>query len=180
LILCLHGFTHFWEKLGWICDVAALVGSQEKIDWATVVNSADRMGSRRILSLGLYLASNLSRVAVPADVWTKVPADDTVVALAEEIQQALFTDHAEPLGILNEVRIHLAMREEKRDKLASFVRLLATPRVDDWKLLPLPGSLFFLYYALRPIRLAGKYAGKLLRVSTDREPLSKADERVVS
>ena len=25
LIFCLHGFTHFWARLGWICDVAALI-----------------------------------------------------------------------------------------------------------------------------------------------------------
>jgi hypothetical protein len=63
-------------------------------------------------------------------------------------------------------------------KLKSGLRLLATPRVDDWKLLSLPGSLFFLYYALRPLRLAGKYTAKLLRGSDNRGTSKKRDEGV--
>ena len=180
LILCLHGFTHFWERLGWIGDVAALIESQEKIDWHLLLKNADRMGSRRILSLGLYLASNLLGISVPLDVWTRVPADATVVALAEQVQRGLFTEGIERLGILSELRLNLAMKEGTRDKLTSCIRLLATPRVDDWKLLPLPGSLFFLYYALRPFRLTGKYAAKLLRGSADQERSPNGNETVVS
>jgi len=176
LILCLHGFTHFWERLGWISDVSALIESREKIDWTLLLKNADRMGSRRILSLGLYLASNLLGAPVPPDVWTSAPADATVVALAEQVQRGLFREGTEALGILGEVRLHLAMKEGKRDKLTSCIRLLATPRVDDWKLLPLPGSLFFLYYALRPFRLTGKYAAKLLRGSADRETSPNGNE----
>lgn len=176
LILCLHGFTHFWERLGWISDVAALIESREKIDWPLLFKNADRMGSRRILLLGLYLASNLLGAPVPPDVWTSAPADAIVVTLADQVQRGLFREGTEALGILGEVRLHLAMKEGKRDKLTSCIRLLATPRVDDWKLLPLPGSLFFLYYALRPFRLTGKYAAKLLRGSADRETSPNGNE----
>jgi Uncharacterised nucleotidyltransferase len=178
LILCLHGFTHFWERLGWICDVAALIDSQKKIDWPMVLENADRLGSRRILSLGLYLASNLLGAPVPLEIWTTAPADPPVLALADQVQRRLFTERAQPVGMFNEVRLHLAMKEGKRDKLKSGLRLLATPRVDDWKLLSLPGSLFFLYYALRPLRLAGKYTAKLLRGSDNRGTSKKRDEGV--
>jgi len=180
LILCLHGFTHFWERLGWISDVAALIDRQEKIDWPLLLKNADRMGSRRMILLGLYLAQNLLGASVPADVWTTAPADATVVALAEQVRRGLFTEGTEQVGILNELRLNLAMKEGKRHKLTSCIRLLATPRVDDWKLLPLPGSLFFLYYALRPVRLTGKYAAKLLRGSTDPEPSPNGNNGIVS
>src|SRR5258705_2179321 len=180
LILCLHGFTHFWERLGWIADVAALIERQEKIDWPLLLKNADRMGSRRMISLGLYLAKNLLGASVPADVWTSAPADATVVALADEVQRGLFTEGTERIGILSELRLNLAMKEGKRDKLRSCIRLLATPRVDDWKLLPLPGSLFFLYYALRPFRLTGKYAAKLLRGSADPETSPNGNKGIVS
>lgn len=180
LILCLHGFTHFWERLGWIGDVAALIESREKIDWPLLLKNADRMGSRRILSLGLYLASNLLGASVPPEVWASAQADATVVALADQVQRGLFTEGTEAVGILSEVRLHLAMKEGKRNKLTSCIRLLATPRVADWKLLPLPGSLFFLYYALRPFRLTGKYAAKLLRGSADRETSQNGNEGAIS
>ena len=180
LILCLHGFTHFWERLGWIGDVAALIDSQEKIDWSLLFKNADKMGSRRILSLGLYLASNLLRPSIPPNVWTRAPADATVMALADQVQRSLFAEGTARLGILGELRLNLAMREGKRDKFTSCIRLLATPRVDDWKLLPLPGSLFFLYYAVRPFRLTGKYAAKLLRGSADRETPPNGNQGVIS
>jgi hypothetical protein len=176
LILCLHGFTHFWERLGWNGDVAAVIESRKEIDWPLLLKNADRMGSRRILSLGLYLASNLLGASIPPDIWTIASADATVVALAKQVQRGLFTEGSEAAGILNEVRLHLAMKEGKRDKLTSCIRLLATPRVDDWKLLPLPGSLYFLYYALRPFRLTGKYAAKLLRGAAERETSPNGNE----
>ena len=180
LILCLHGFTHFWERLGWIGDVAALIESRDKIDWPLLLRNAESMGSRRMLSLGLYLASNLLGASVPPDVWASAPANSVVVALADQVQRGLFAEGTEMVGILSEVRLHLAMKEGKRDKITSCIRLLATPRVDDWKLLALPGSLFFLYYALRPFRLTGKYAAKLLRGSADRETSPNGNEGAVS
>lgn len=76
LILCLHGFTHFWERLGWISDVAALIESHKEIDWLALLENADRTGNRRILLLGLYLARNLLAAPVPPDFWTKAPVDE--------------------------------------------------------------------------------------------------------
>jgi hypothetical protein len=133
-----------------------------------------------MISLGLYLAKNLLGASVPADVWTSAPADATIVALADEVPRGLFIVGTERVGILRELRLNLAMKEGKRDKLTSCIRLLATPRVDDWKLLPLPGSLFFLFYVLRPFRLTGKYAAKLLRGSADTETSPNRNEGIVS
>ena len=171
LVLCLHGFTHFWERLGWICDVAALIESQEKIDWQMVLQSAASLGGRRILLLGLYLASELSGAPVPPEILKT--ADATVLMLAGRVQRGLFTEETPVAGIFAEVRLHLAMRERKRDKLKCCLRLLATPRVADWKLLPLPASLFFLYYALRPLRLAGKH---FLAISIPEGPRREAPD----
>jgi hypothetical protein len=161
-VLCLHGFTHIWERLGWICDVAGLIDRQRDIDWQVLLDNAVRQGSRRILSLGLILASELLEAPIPPDVLQTVQADPEVRALAERVQQRLFTPEPAASGILDGVFLQLRMRERKRDKLKSCLRLAAAPRVYDWMLLPLPGWLFFLYYPLRPLRLAGKYGTKLL------------------
>ncbi len=34
LFLCVHGAKHHWERLMWICDVAALVRVQQQMDWS--------------------------------------------------------------------------------------------------------------------------------------------------
>jgi len=165
LILCLHGFTHLWERLGWICDVAGLIDRQRDIDWQSLLNNATREGSRRILSLGLILAGELLEAPIPPEVLRTVQTDAVVRTLAEQVKQRLFAEELPVSGILDGVLRQLRMRERKRDRLGVCLRLAATPRVYDWMLLPLPGGLFFLYYLLRPLRLAGKYGAKLLNGS---------------
>jgi hypothetical protein len=165
LALCLHGSTHFWERLGWIGDVAGLIERRRDIDWQLVLNNATRQGSRRILSLGLSLASELLEAPVPLEVLRTVQKDPVVRLLAEQVQQRLFAQDLPVSGILDGALLQLRMRERKWDKLRSSLRLAATPRVYDWMFLPLPDRLFFLYYLLRPLRLAGKYGAKLLQGS---------------
>jgi hypothetical protein len=165
LALCLHGSTHFWERLGWIGDVAGLIDRRRDIDWELVLNDATRQGSRRILSLGLTLASELLEAPLPPEVLRTVQKDTVVSTLAEQVQQRLFAQDLPMSGILDGALLQLRMRERKRDRLRSSLRLAATPRVYDWMFLPLPDRLFFLYYLLRPLRLAGKYGVKLLQGS---------------
>jgi hypothetical protein len=156
LVLCLHGFTHFWERLGWICDIAWLL-ERRKIDWQMLIQNAERMGGRRILSLGLLLARDLLQAPLPLEILTAVNDDPTVGAIAKQVKEQLFVGESGPTGMLHEARLLLSLRERKRDQLRSLFHLLLTPRRGDWMWLPLPGPLGFLYYLIRPLRLAGKY-----------------------
>jgi hypothetical protein len=165
LALCLHGSTHFWDRLGWIGDVAGLIERRRDIDWQLVINNSTRQGSLRILSLGLSLASELLEAPIPPEVLRTVQKDTVVRTLAEQVQQRLFAQDLPRSGILDGALLQLRMRERRRDRLRSSLRLAATPRVYDWMFLPLPDRLFFLYYLLRPLRLAGKYGAKLLQRS---------------
>jgi hypothetical protein len=167
LVLCLHGFTHFWERLGWICDVAGLIDYQKNIDWDLLVDNTIRRGNRRVLSLGLLLASELLDAPIPPEVWRRAPADATVTALARQVQDQLFAPGHHG-GIVEEARLHLSMRERKRDKLKAFFRLVTTPRANDWQFASLPAWLFFLYYPLRPLRLAAKYGANVVNGSSGR------------
>jgi hypothetical protein len=98
-----------------------------------------------------------------------VQADPVVRTIAAQVQQRLFVEEHAAAGIFDGALLHLRMRERKRDRLRSCLRLAVTPRSYDWMFLPLPDSLFFLYYPLRPFRLAGKYGAKLLKGSLSRE-----------
>src|SRR5205085_7151676 len=40
LALCVHGTKHLWERLAWVCDVAALINSRESLDWQAVFERA--------------------------------------------------------------------------------------------------------------------------------------------
>src|ERR1700732_280560 len=47
LLLCVHGSKHFWERLGWIADIAALTRASRPVDWAIVMERAGKWGIRR-------------------------------------------------------------------------------------------------------------------------------------
>jgi len=34
VLICIHGAKHFWERLMWIADVAALISRQTAINWS--------------------------------------------------------------------------------------------------------------------------------------------------
>jgi hypothetical protein len=61
------------------------------------------------------------------------------------------------------LHLHLAMRERLRDKIRYGWRRAFTGTLEDWEAVPLPGSLFFLYGFLRPLRLARKHGRTILR-----------------
>ncbi len=59
VLICIHGAKHFWERLMWIADVAALISRQTAINWERVADSAKAVGAERMLHTGLRLASDL-------------------------------------------------------------------------------------------------------------------------
>jgi Uncharacterised nucleotidyltransferase len=163
LILCLHGFTHLWERFGWICDIASLIDVRNDLDWQSVLQNSDRLGLRRILQLGLMLANDLLDTPIPAEVRSTIEADAVVTGLAHQIQRQLFEERSTVPGFFGGAILNLRMRERKRDRFGSCLRLMLTPRSYDWMSLSLPEWLFFLYYPLRPLRLAAKYGARLFQ-----------------
>jgi hypothetical protein len=175
LVLCLHGFTHFWERLGWICDVAGLMDQNKNFDWQLLLENANRLGMRRILLVGLVLAADMLDATMPIEIQQIAAGDAVVKRLAHEIQEQLFKKERSRPGLFGGALLSLNMRERKRDKVRSCFRLVTTPRRYDWLAVSLPDPLFFLYYVLRPLRLAGKYGAQLLRGSPNGGTPTKAD-----
>ena len=88
VLICIHGAKHFWERLMWIADVAALVTRQTAIDWKRVADSARAVGAERMLHTGLRLASDLLNAQLPGEVLATVQADGVAARLAEANLQA--------------------------------------------------------------------------------------------
>jgi hypothetical protein len=170
LILCVHGSRHLWNRLGWICDIGCLLESHADIDWQRLLTDATALGSRRMLSLGLLLASELLGTAIPDEVRQIAKTDRELRRLLDYLQEQLFAERKNRPGIFAKALLHLRMRERRSDRVKSFARFVANSTVYDWLFLPLPGWLFFLYYPLRPLRLAGKYGVRLLKGAEGREP----------
>lgn len=176
LFLCAHGAKHGWERLEWICGVAELLRTREGLDWARVLWTAERLGSGRMLRLGLLLANDLLGTTLAKDVQRRIRADAVARSLAARVSDRLFREPVAPprwrdrplplVGLAPDlIRFHLGAKERWRDRaryVAGLARLVVnqavTPGVRDVELLPLPASLAFVHYLLRPLRLLGEQA----------------------
>src|SRR6202040_3025617 len=66
ILICVHGAKHFWERLMWIADVAALISAKQTPDFNRAIAVASEVGAERILRLGLRLASDVLGAKLPA------------------------------------------------------------------------------------------------------------------
>jgi len=146
------------------------------LDWELILRNATTLGARKILSLGLLLATDLPGASIPPEVLRSLAPDRRVKSLAEQIRAQLFTKQSVPQGLFAEAATFISLRERRRDRFKAGVRLALTPRSYDWMFVSVPDSLFFLYYLLRPFRLAGKYGARLFNRSA-RQPNAKPDKQ---
>jgi hypothetical protein len=157
LVLCVHGSSHLWERLGWICDVAELVQTYSDLDWELLVERAEAGKVKRMLLLGLSLINDLLDVGVPENILREVKADQAVQTLALQVRGHLFSEDEYSYQAFERMarwRFHLRTIERSRDKLWYCIHRVTTPNQDDWELIPLPVALFPCYRLLRPIRLS--------------------------
>lgn len=160
LILCVHGAKHHWERLSWICDIAELVRAHEELDWGRVLAQAGRLGCKRMLFLGLFLANDLLEADLPEEVWSKIQADPVVKPLATQMYECLFSEEGGSYGGTEWHIYHLRIKERWRDRLLYFLHWgcnRVAPDAEDQTVLPLSPFLSFFYYLLRPIRLVREY-----------------------
>lgn len=166
LVLCVHGTKHFWERLQWVCDVAwTLESYSEELDWDLLFREAAARGGRRMLLLGLYLAHDLLGAPPPRAELASLRRDPEVETLASEVYGWMFDDAPDSRSLLEDSAFfpfHYRVRERLRDRLRYVSRTVFTPNYADWRDLPLPRPLFFVYYALKPLRLAKKYGERWL------------------
>ncbi|HEX7956019.1 MAG TPA: nucleotidyltransferase family protein [Pyrinomonadaceae bacterium] len=155
LALSVHGTKHLWERLAWVCDVAALVNSQTNLDWPSILDRARASRVERMLRLALRLARGLLGARLPAEVLAET-ADPAVRGMASEVAAALFRGgEYVPAGFARGVGFNLRVRGGLREK-AGYLRHVLTPTDADLTAVSLPAGMSFLYYLLRPLRLALK------------------------
>jgi hypothetical protein len=159
-VLAVHGAKHLFGCLGWVSDLAALLRARPTLDLAVAFARARQLRAERLLLVGLGLGHDLLQEAPPAEVGRKLRADPVARDLARQVWRGL-TRGSSPDGF-QEALFHLRVREHFADGLAYGLGLALQPIVADWKLLALPPATSFLYYGLRPVRLAAKYGRRLL------------------
>ncbi len=155
-ILCVHGAKHFWERLGWIADIAALA-SLDEMDWDRAFFLARQLQAERMLRLGLYLAAELLDTALPEEVFARIREDSRVPQLAARVGERLVRADFSAPDVTRRFWFRVRSRETAWQGLAYCLRLATAPTEEDWAQVRLARPLSAAYSVLRPLRLLRKY-----------------------
>jgi hypothetical protein len=154
LILPIHASKHKWGQLKLICDIAEILNHAE-LDWQYVLQEAHDLGLRRMIEVGVLLATSLLDAAVPSELARGLRIGRTTRELATEVCDGLFEEQAENWRGEADFPFQLKTRERLRDKANMLYRNLPSklqPDDRDRNFLPLPEFLSTLYYFVRPVR----------------------------
>lgn len=157
IVLMVHGTGHYWHRLEWICDVAAVLRTHDDITWSIVIDRARELRRERDVFLGLLLAVEFTGVDVPAAVLQRARTNRKVASIACDVIRRFVDDPAVEPDSLSKLQFDLEMGEGFLGRLSVLRRAIVNPKPPDQEWIPLPRSLHPLYYVVRPFRLAGKY-----------------------
>jgi Uncharacterised nucleotidyltransferase len=163
LFACVHQAKHNWSRLGRLMDFAALIRQSPAMDWQQIQKRAGSFGTARMIRVSLRLVQLLFQLPLPATITGWVTDDACSIKIAEKILTRLLlantkADQPMPLDPL-----FLASMESLADRAFYWFDTTLRPTPLEWALLPLPDSLYALYYPIRVGRLVCKHtAGRLL------------------
>ena len=131
--ICVHGATHFWDRLGWIADVAALVTRKSDINWDGAMKIAKVVGAERMFCTGLRLATDLLHARLPDKVLSIVRSDVGAAKLAECACTWLRGGRKTSPTLFERAVFRLRMRGSKSAAPAYLLRLSLSPTEEDWQ-----------------------------------------------
>jgi hypothetical protein len=159
VLICIHGAKHFWERLIWIADVAALITRQRNIDWARAALAARDVGAERMLHVGLRLAADVLETPLPVPIAAAVQDDSSAGLLSAQISRWLPFAGYTPPGLLERAGFRLRMRGGIFPGAAYLLRLSLSPTEEDWVEGAEDQRSWLLDALRRPWRLLRKYGG---------------------
>ena len=174
--LCVHGAKHGWERLKWLCDIAAFIQCfhNQRVDerapassaWRQTLAEAERVGALDPVLCGLRLAARLLDAPEPAVVaacgWHRSAVRRVVDARAEWLLRGVLEERT-----VRESMVHaLEALSSRRSRAAYLVRRSVTANELDVEAFELAPGLSALYTPLRMVRLLRKQiAAGLSRMS---------------
>ena len=156
-LICVHGATHFWERLSLIADVAGFVARQTGIGWERAVSSAKAVKAEHLLHTGLRLATDVLRAELPEPIAAGVRGDHVAARLAGQVLDWLPAGGYAPLGLLERATFRLRMRGSFLAAPGYLLRLSFSPTEEDWQASGSGTDSWLLDALRRPFRLARKY-----------------------
>jgi hypothetical protein len=165
LHLCVHAANHLWTRLAWLCDIAELIRTHgAQINWSKVLKEAHWVGCDRILLLNCCLVRDLLGSELPSEIAQNIALDPMLPSLTKVVKTFIFSppQGSQPFDRMEGLLLFVRMRERPLHQLMHLIYVMhrskwARPSLKDREVLPLPSSLAFLYWLVRPIRVWRKY-----------------------
>jgi len=154
LFLAVHGAKHGWINLGWICDFDETLRAIADAEMPAILAAARGSGCLRMLLLPIALAADLLDAPIPSVFADALRADPAVKSLVSGIERRLFASVGMRARVYSEWVVPLRTILSTRGRIRYFASRAFTPNSDDFDFMPLPQTLYPLYYAMRPFRLA--------------------------
>ncbi|ATW28174.1 nucleotidyltransferase family protein [Candidatus Formimonas warabiya] len=161
IYLMVHGSSHKWFRLRWLCDMERWMGQERDMDWEKLISLADHAGLRTVLHQTILLTNALLKAPVPDPIAPSLLRDKKAWALANLVINQLYDkeDHRPSVSYRRNFIVnngyHLRLRSEWRNKVTYLFSLLQ-PTSRDFRLISLPDSLYPLYYLIRPMTWLGR------------------------
>jgi hypothetical protein len=163
LVLCVHGAKDAWERLEWVSGVADLIRRETKLDWDGVLALAEKTQSTRMLKVGLILATYLLGAPVLPRIRAELESDASLWRFAMTFMAPLTSADPMTWTAIERARSQIKFKDDLLQRLRFCLRLGLTTTPVDWAVLPLPQSLSFMYFLVRPFRLLKKYGAHAIR-----------------
>jgi hypothetical protein len=129
---CVHGAKHFWERLMWPADIAAIVARHPEVAWERVREAARDVGAERMVHVGLLLAESLLGVTVPAEMAARTNADGVARQLVRQVKSWLPSAGYLPPPLYRRAMFRLKIGGAGLSGAAYLMRLSFSPTDEDW------------------------------------------------
>jgi len=161
LSLALHGASHGWFRLKWLCDIGMIL-RQAEFSWQKLYRLTRSLGFESVLNQTIVLVHELLAVQVPDNIADTVFKDLQARKLADMTIPFITKHYHRNTGVSLyywQKKYELNLRYGWRRKL-SFIHGHFLPTDADIELIALPAYFYFIYYLLRPFTWLGRKVWK--------------------
>lgn len=154
LLLCEHGARHLWSSMKWLGDVARLLSSERSTGWGTLLERATEFDLSRILAHSALMVHWIYGITLPHELRTLIHQERLAASLSEKAMIKLLMSGGELATggrRAQKLRETLFLKRLRPSVSYGLIAKYCLVSPEDYQILDLPASLFWLYYPLRPV-----------------------------
>lgn len=154
LVICIHNASHKWSHLSLLCDLSGFI-SRNDIDWFKVNVMANKMGLITIVNINFFLMKNILGIN-SCQKYTDFDKDIKSANIACQIQKKIL-NKSHTFSLIDEFRTTINIRDNTILGLHDAMINIFRPTSYEWREIPLPSEISFIYIFLRPFLLLTRY-----------------------